>query len=340
MSLRFTVLGDPGRDNAVFVQVTSGQRIDRLLFDCGEGCLASLPIAEVQAIDHVLFSHFHMDHISGFDSFFRLTFDRTVKPNHVWGPPGAGQIMQHRFQGFLWNLHHNLASAWDVHDIYPDRVETTRYQANEAFAAAHPLPARPANALIIETPEYSVQAFQMEHLTPSMAYLVREKPRLNVDTSKLEALGLRPGAWLQAVKIPQAGEAPTIEIDGKAFPLAELRHELLTETPGQSLAYLTDFIMDEQARERLASALQGCATIICESQYRHADRDLAARNYHMTAAQAAEMARLANAQQLLLFHLSDRYTKDEWPELLAEARAIFPNTAFPAGWPGSIPSRP
>ncbi len=332
MALHFTVLGDPGRDNAVFVWVTSGQKISRLLFDCGEGCLLSVPIAEVQAIDHLLFSHFHMDHISGFDSFFRVTFDRTTRPNIIWGPPGAGEIMQHRFQGYLWNWSHNLASHWDVHDIYPDHVEVTRFQAHEAFAEAHRLPPLPLHTTIINTRDYSVQAFQMDHLTPSMAYLVREKPRINIDTERLAALGLRPDAWLQAVKIPQAGEAPTLEIDGKTYLLDNLRRDLLTETPGQSLAYLTDFLLDQQTQERLASALQGCTTIICESQYRHADRALAARNYHMTATQAAELARRANAQRLILFHLSDRYTKDDWRGLLDEARAIFPNTSFPDGW--------
>ncbi len=332
MALHFTVLGDPGRDNAVFARIDSGQKVGRLLFDCGEGCLAALSIAEAQAIDHILFSHFHMDHVSGFDALFRLTYDRATKPNHVWGPIGSGKIMQHRFQGFLWNLYHDDTGFWDVHDISPDRVETTRYYANQAFAEAHPLPAQPINGPIIDTPEYSAQAFQMDHLTPSLAYLVREKPRLNIDTARLAALGLRPGGWLQAVKTPRPDEAPTIEIEGKAYPLADLRAELLTETPGQSLAYLTDFILNEQAQQRLSNALQGCTTIICESQYRHADRDLAARNYHMTAAQVAELARRANAQRLILFHLSDRYSTAEWLDLLAEARAIFPNTAFPDGW--------
>src|ERR1051326_7614039 len=312
MALHFTVLGDPGRDNAVFVRVDSGQKVPRLLFDCGEGCIGALSIAEAQAIDHVLFSHFHMDHVGGFDSFFRLTYDRDVKPNNVWGPPSSSQIMQHRFQGFLWNLYHNATGFWDVHDIYPDRVEVTRYLAYQAFAEAHPQPALSATPSIIATPEYRVQAFQVDHLAPSMAYLVREKPRLNVDTSRLGSLGLRPAGWLQAIKPPQPGEAPIIEIDGKTYQLADLRQELLTESPGQSLAYLTDFLMDEQAQQRLASALQGCTTIICESQYRIADSDLAARNYHMTATQVAELARRANAQQLILFHLSDRYTKDEW----------------------------
>ncbi|HEY7125409.1 MAG TPA: MBL fold metallo-hydrolase [Ktedonobacterales bacterium] len=332
MPLHFTVLGGPGRDNAVFVRVESGQKVSRLLFDCGEACLAQLPIAEVQAIDHILFSHFHMDHISGFDSLFRVTYNRTVKPNLVWGPPGAGQIMQHRFQGFLWNLHHEAAGFWDVHDLSPDRIEGTRFFTREAFAVAHPLPPQPRSDVILETPEYSISAYQMDHLTPSMAYLVREKPRLNVDTERLAALGLRPGGWLQALKTPREGETPTIELEGQTYALADLRGELLAETPGQSLAYLTDFLMDRTAQERLARVLQGCSVIICESQYRQADHELAARNYHMTATQAAETARLANAQQLVLFHLSDRYRHEEWTDLLAEARVVFPNTNFPDGW--------
>jgi ribonuclease Z len=337
MPLNFTALGGPGRDNAVFVRVESGQKISRLLFDCGEGCLAQIGIAEMQAIDHVFFSHFHMDHVSGFDSLFRVTFDRVVKPNIVWGPPGAGQIMQHRFQGFLWNLHEDAAGFWDVHDIHPERIERTRFYGNEAFAVAHPLPPLPRSSdLILETPEYSVYAYQMDHLTPSMAYLVREQPRLNVDTERMAALGLRPGAWLQALKSPREDETPTLELEGKTHALADLRRELLTETAGQSLAYLTDFLMNQAAQERLARALQGCSVIICESQYRQADHELAERHYHMTAAQAAEMARLANAQQLVLFHLSERYKQEEWADLLAEARAIFPNTNFPAGWLSAI----
>ncbi|MGZ3675881.1 MAG: MBL fold metallo-hydrolase, partial [Ktedonobacterales bacterium] len=75
MSIDFHILGDPGRDNALFVRVQTGQALHRLLFDCGEGCLSALPVAEVQAVDHLCFSHLHMDHIGGFDSFFRVTYN-------------------------------------------------------------------------------------------------------------------------------------------------------------------------------------------------------------------------------------------------------------------------
>src|SRR5437763_14918027 len=104
MSLSFQVLGDAGRDNALLVLIDGGRSVSRLLFDCGEGCLDQAPFADTLAIDHLFFSHLHMDHVAGFDSFFRRTYNRTDRPNHVWGPPGTADILHHRFRGFLWNL--------------------------------------------------------------------------------------------------------------------------------------------------------------------------------------------------------------------------------------------
>jgi ribonuclease Z len=333
MTIHFDVLGDAGRDNAVLVSIDSGQNISRLLFDCGENCLSDVSVSEIQDIDHVFFSHFHMDHIAGFDHFFRLTYQRTTRPNLIWGPSDASEIMKHRFQGSHWNLYHDLTSQFDVHDIYPNHIVVTRFFANEAFATAHLLETRSlVNHTIIDTTEYSVQTYQMDHMTPSLAYIVREKPRVNVDTTNLATLGLRPGAWLKQIKTPQQNEPVSLQIEGKTYQLEDLRRQLLVETSGDSLAYLTDFLMDEKTQEQLATVLQNCTVMICECQYLAADRALADRHYHMTATQVAETARCANVQQLVLFHLSDRYNKTEWLELLKEAQTIFPNTTFPSGW--------
>jgi len=121
-------------------------------------------------------------------------------------------------------------------------------------------------------------------------------------------------------------------IDGKPFSLAELRRDLLIETPGDSIAYLTDFYLDESEISRLAPTLQGCQTLVCEAQYRHADLDLAKKNRHMTVTNTAKLAREAGVGSLVLFHLSERYDLAEQQEMLAEAQAIFPSTAIPAHW--------
>ncbi len=111
--------------------------------------------------------------------------------------------------------------------------------------------------------------------------------------------------------------------------MATLRESLVTETPGDSIAYLTDFILDEEAVARLSNILHKCGTVVCEAQYRNSDRALALRNFHMTTGPVAELAKLSGINRLVLFHLSDRYTSGEWIEMLEESRAIFANTDFP-----------
>jgi ribonuclease Z len=76
MSISYQVLGEPGSDNAVMATVNTGQSQHRLLLDCGEGCLREVPRADIQSIEAVFFSHFHVDHVAGFDGFFRLNWFR------------------------------------------------------------------------------------------------------------------------------------------------------------------------------------------------------------------------------------------------------------------------
>src|ERR1700740_2472188 len=131
MPLSFQVLGDPGRDNALLVSIDSGQAVSRLLFDCGDGCLGQLPFGEVQAIDHLFFSHLHMDHVGGFDSFFRATFSRRDRPNVLWGPPETARIMQGRLRGYLWNLGYDEPVSWLIRDIHDDYIHTHRFELLE-----------------------------------------------------------------------------------------------------------------------------------------------------------------------------------------------------------------
>jgi ribonuclease Z len=330
MTIDFQILGAAGHDNALFVRIDSGQHLHRLLFDCGDNCLSALGIGEIQAIDHLLFSHLHMDHVGGFDSFFRLNYNRIVKPNMIWGPPETSAIMQHRFRGFLWNLENE--GTWLVNDIYPDRVVESRFEARESFGELHPMGVRQVINPLIENDDYTITALQMDHRTPSMAYILRERPRLNIDTVKMSIMGLRPGAWIADVKDPKPGTPNQIELGGKKYETAWLRNELLFETPGKSLAYLTDFLLDDAAHRRLVAALRGVTIMVCESQYRSADMELARKNYHVTAIQAATLAKDAGVGQLVLFHLSERYRNYEWMEILHEARGVFPNTSYTKQW--------
>lgn len=336
MSIEFRVLGKAEEDNALMVRVDSGQSVERLLFDCGEGCVSELPFGEIQSIDHLFFSHFHLDHVAGFDSFFRCTFNRETKPNRIWGPPGTAKIMAHRLRGFLWNLHEEMSGSWIVSEVHPQEIRSTRFELREAFTIAHEEGVQPCQRTVFEGVGFTVDAVAMDHRTPTLAYVVREKPRRNVDLSRLGTLGLRPGPWMKQLK--EASGTSTVVIDGVTHLLERLREQLIVETPGDSIAYLTDFLLDEPAMERLTGVLRGCRTVVCEGQYRHSDLPLAQKNFHMTTVLSATLAQKAQVEELVLFHLSDRYSRDEWLEMLQEARQIFPKAHFPTHWDlGAMP---
>jgi ribonuclease Z len=331
MSIHFQVLGQPGHDNALYVQVDSGQNVSRLLFDCGEDCPNALPFAEVLRIEHLFFSHLHMDHVAGFDSLFRMVYARENPPMQVWGPFGTTRIMQHRVQGFLWNLTEKLESPWLVYEVLGNQLEVTRLEYIAEFDTAPVFEQRNHNGIILQTPEFSVQMVQLDHLTPSLAYVLREPNKVNIDTSKLAGLGLKPGPWLREMK--EAGPAQkTIVVNGVERDLGVLKSDLTVTTEGDSIAYLTDFLLDDAAMEKLLPVVGGCKTVVCESQYLAEDRALALKNYHMTSDRVATLAKEAKVGQLILFHVSDRYEAGQWKALLREARAIFPNTHYPAHW--------
>ncbi|NTV64327.1 MAG: ribonuclease Z [Oscillochloris sp.] len=328
-----TILGQPGGDNALFVSINRGQRIHRLLLDCGEVGLGRLPLSDVRGIDHLLLSHLHMDHIGGFDSFFRQTFSRGAdRPLHVWGPPETARIIHHRLRGFLWNLTERLVGRWVVHDVGQTQICATRYEAAEGFAVAHPLGETPRSGPIIVTDDYTVEAIDLDHGTPCLGYLLREPPRRNVDPERMATAGLTPGVWLRAVREMRPNEPASVEIAGEQRSLTELRAALLSETPGASLAYLTDFGLDDYEITRLAPLLRGVGTLICEAQYRIADADLAASTHHLTTGQAGALAAACGAGELVLIHFSERYRREELPTILAEAQTVFARTQLPVGW--------
>lgn len=340
MSLVHRVLGAPGQDNVLRVDINAGTAIRRLQFDCGDRCLDALAPSTIKATDHLLFSHLHMDHVGGFDAFFRSNFDRTGRAVSVWGPPGTAAILHHRFRGFWWNIVNDVPGTWIVHDVHEDHVAPFRFEAREAFAHAHPLGALAREGAIIDTPEFAVEALTLPHHGVSLGFVVREAPRTVVDRERLRASGLPPGPWLRTLKDGagrEGGEGPReeesgITVDGERRDARALREWLLRDSPRGSIAYLTDFLLDAATFERLAARIEGVDVLVCEAQYHPADARLAERHQHATIDRVAELARAAAVGELVPFHLSERYDRECWTEMLGLARAIFPATAFAPHW--------
>lgn len=332
MGIQHQVLGEPGRDNALLARVWAGQATYRLLFDCGEGCLSPLSAAEVHAIDALFFSHLHIDHVAGFDAFLRLNFARPDAPVLVFGPAGTTRAIHHRLRGVTWNLIAGQPGEFRVTDVLPDRLVATRFLTAEGFERAHPAGEVPFGGVVYEAEGLTVEARIMDHGVPCLAYAVRERPRINVDVAALAELGLKPGRWIQELKDPRRGDDEEVVTDAGAHRLGELRRRLLVSTPGTVLAYLTDFGLDDRAERELGEMLAGCDVIVGEASYRDADAELARRHRHFTGSGMGRLAANVAAQKLVLFHVSDRYTREDWLGLLAEVRQVFPAAGFPGHW--------
>ena len=91
------------------------------------------------------------------------------------------------------------------------------------------------------------------------------------------------------------------------------------------MVYCTDTVYTESAIEISREA----DLLIHEATYADKETDMAYQRGHSTAVMAAQIAAKANVSQLVLTHLSPRYTpgNETSPnDLLNEAKAIFPNT--------------
>ena len=84
------------------------------------------------------------------------------------------------------------------------------------------------------------------------------------------------------------------------------------------------FCTDTAFRPELANYFRGVNLLYHEATFMHHLAKTAEDTFHSTSVQAAEMAKLAGAKQLILGHFSSRYT--DLRPLLAEARTVFPAT--------------
>jgi len=332
MSIYYKILGNLQKDNALYVTIDRGNKVYRLLFDVGYGCIDSLKRGKIQSIDYLFFSHLHMDHVAGFDAFFRYVYNREDKVNMIFGPEKTCEIMTHRFQGCQWNLHEDKKIEWTVTDILEKKMVSKSFFLHEQFKKTHLGKTVDYSETILKTDDFEISVQIMDHIIPSIVYLVRERQQLSINKEKMNQMGLKNGPWLKTLKNSD-NASDEIELDNKKWEVSELKKLLfLKEKSGDSIAYLTDFILDETAYQKLIPFLEGVDTVVCESQYLHKDLELARKSFHMTAKQAARLAKEAQVGKLILFHFSVRYSMKHLNEMLKEARTIFQDTYFPEEW--------
>jgi ribonuclease Z len=166
---------------------------------------------------------------------------------------------------------------------------------------------------VCEEKEYEVQATWADHVTPSLAYALIEKPRPGkFYADKAKSLGVPEGPLWSRL---QHGSAVKLQDERVVRP----REVLGPPRHGRKIVYTGD----TRPSKTLTEFAQNADLLIHEATF---DDELWERAYedgHSTPSQAAETAKKAKAKRLILTHISARY-KD--PTLVLEqAKKVFPH---------------
>lgn len=302
-------VNDPFSDPGVYLDLRCARRA--LLFDLGD--VAALSARELMRVSDVFVSHAHMDHFAGFDRLLRICLHRP-QPLRLVGPEGFITRVASRLRAYTWNLlgPHSPDFRIQVEEFVVGQLaESAEFRSREQFAQRPIPPSDLGPGRVLEEDAFQVEAVVLDHGTPSLAFALVEPVRVNVWQGALERLGLAPGPWLgEAKRATRKGlppETPVLVAEGRTLRLGDLVEGVLRIGPGQKVAYVTDAADTPDNAKRIVALAMGADTLFIEAVFLEADRAVATRTRHLTAARAAGLAREAGVRRAVPFHHSARY---------------------------------
>jgi ribonuclease Z len=262
---------------------------ETLLFDCGEGTQRQMMRYGVGfSFREIYFTHYHADHMLGLTGLLRTMGLQDRSSPVTLYGPRGAQ----RILGAAISL----------------GIERNKFPVEV-------LEIRPGDRLVRD--QYDIVVFETEHRADTLGFALVEHPRLGrFNPDRANELGIPEGPlWGRLHK----GEAVTLE-NGQTFGPADL---VGPPRKGRRLVYTGD----TRPHFGVIEAAKGADLLIHEATFGGDELERAKETGHSTAAEAARVALEADVSRLVLTHISSRYNRDA-SELLAEARAVFPETVI------------
>jgi ribonuclease Z len=261
----------------------------RFLVDCGEGTQRQILRSGIgyKKLSHILLTHGHLDHILGLGGLVS-TFARweSMEEITIYG----GRATLDRVHALLFGvvLHYEtLSVAIRLLELQP--------------------------GVIFQGKDFTVSAIPVSHRGPgNFGFIFQENDRRPFLPERAAALGVPAGPERGALV---AGESITLA-DGRRITPDQVLGEVIR---GTKLVY----IGDTGRTDNLRTAVRDADALVIEATFLADERDNAPLHGHITAGMAAELAHECGVGTLILNHISRRYRE---ADVLAEARAIFPNT--------------
>ena len=260
-----------------------------ILFDCGEATQRQIMNAHISPmkIDDIYITHLHGDHILGLPGIIQsLAFRGRTRPLNIYGPKGIVELIDHIRKLGYFAIEYDLI----VNEIIDD--DTVIYQQNN----------------------FLVKAMKMKHTVTNYAYKIEEIKQPKFLRPKAIELGVPPGPLFGKL---QAGESVTV--NGR-----EILPEQVLGPPREGVKLV--FSGDTIPQENMIYFAKNADVLIHEATFGNDFKEKAMEKGHSIAEDVALIAKHANVEQLVLTHLSNRYTSAK--ELEDEAKEIFENTVY------------
>lgn len=200
-----------------------------------------------------------------------------------------------------------------IHVYYPasgkkyfDRLRYGTVYHETIHVIEHPVS---EEGIVEDDGRFKIEAVFLEHGIDNIGWRITEPDQRKFDPAKLKERGVL-GPLVR--ELEEKGE---IVVNGNVIKLDDVSWI----RKGESIAIVIDTSYCQQAIEISRDA----RILLCESTYQEEHRDLAEKNYHLTAKQAATIAKEAGAKELVLTHFSARYTNGKGFE--KEAKEVFDN---------------
>jgi len=292
LSLNLTILGSSGALPAIGRFPTS-QYLEiqnrHFLIDCGEGAqiqLARLQIS-IHKIDHIFISHLHGDHYLGLmPLLFSMHLHKRSTDLHLYSPPGLDEIITLQLKYSKSVLNYKII----YHPFTPTKVH--RLFEDEALTA---------------------ETIPLIHKLDCAGFLFKEKTKQR----RIIKEKLIDGIKLQHIVALKTG-ADIFDDNGRLL----YKNEDFTLPPRPSLSYA--YCSDTAWNEPMIDQITNVDLLYHEATFLQADLNKAVETKHSTAAQAAEIAKRAQAKKLVIGHFSARYK--DLNMLLDESKVYFSNT--------------
>ena len=263
------------------------------LFDAGEATQISIRRLNLRwkKITAIFLSHMHADHVTGLPGILMLSsqVDRT-EPLYIFGPPRIAEFIEQTRKSLDMYINYEII----VREFTEPKT-------------------------LWEDPDFTIRSFGLRHTKPCFGYTLEENPRPGAFfPDKAVALGVPRGPlW----SVLQGGEDVILPQGQRVRPKDVLGPPRL----GRKFSFVTDSLyFPEIARDVGNSDL-----LICEGMFEEALMASALEKRHMTARQAATLARdSGGVKKLGLIHYSPRYADKELKILLEEAKVVFPDTVL------------